>query len=123
MLEVEGFRLGRRELEIMNVIWDVGEATVQDVCDRLDGARYTTVQTMLRTLEAKGLLSHRVVQRSFVFRAVISRRRVQICKLDELRSAMFRGSTTELFSSMLNHVAMTPEELGELCRLIDGIRR
>ncbi len=35
MLQTQELRLGRRELEMLNIVWDKGEATVQDVCDRL----------------------------------------------------------------------------------------
>ena len=47
MFHSTGFRLGKRELEILQVVWDMGEATVQDVCDRLARpAAYSTVLTL-----------------------------------------------------------------------------
>ena len=49
-----------RELDVMAILWDLGSATVTEVRDRLDDdLAYTTVLTVLRTLEAKGYVDHR----------------------------------------------------------------
>ena len=56
-------RLGRVELQIMNVVWQRGKATVHDVKDALSRGRkpaYSTILTMMRKLEAKGYLEHDV---------------------------------------------------------------
>lgn len=53
-------QLTRRELDIMSVLWEKGEATVTEVRDRVDpDLAYTSVSTMIRTLELKGYVSHR----------------------------------------------------------------
>src|SRR5688500_20124497 len=52
--------LTQRELDIMSVLWDLGEATVTEIRDRVDpDLAYTSVSTMVRTLEMKGYVSHR----------------------------------------------------------------
>lgn len=119
MLQTSGFRLGKRELEIMNVVWDMGEATVQEVCDRLHRpAAYSTVLTMMRTLEEKGMLSHRVLGRTFVYRPEIRRDRVQSSLIDEMRQLLFGGSAALLVNSMLSHRRLSPTELAELRRVL-----
>ena len=115
------FRLGKRELEILNVVWELGEATVQEVSDKLAQPRYTTVLTMMRTLESKGLLDHRVFGRTFVFRPLVSREQVQDSKLRELRDTLFGGSAALVFTSMLNCDSMSSAELDQLWRLLNGV--
>ena len=115
-----GFRLGKRELEIMNVVWDMGEATVQGVCERLHRrAAYSTVLTMMRTLERKGMLTHRVSGRTFIYRPQVTRDRVQGSMLRDIRELLFNGSAALMLSSMLSHEPMSAQELAELRRVLD----
>ena len=52
--------LTQRELDIMSVLWELGEATVTEVRDRVDpNLAYTSISSMIRTLEMKGYVSHR----------------------------------------------------------------
>jgi len=63
-------RLGRLELQIMNVVWDRGKATVHDVKNALSRRKpaYSTILTMMRKLEVKGYLEHEVDGRTYVYR-------------------------------------------------------
>jgi BlaI family penicillinase repressor len=118
------YRLGKRELEIMNVVWDLGEATVQDVCVRLArSSAYSTILTMMRTLEAKGLLSHTVRQRMFVYRPEVPREDVRKSILTGLCDLLFGGSPLLLVNSLLAEKAMTEPELRELDRMMKRSRR
>jgi BlaI family penicillinase repressor len=120
MLQTANLRLGRRELEILNVVWDRGEATVQTVCDELERrAAYSTVLTMMRTLENKGVLGHRTDGRTFVYHARISREHVQSSMLRSVRDVMFGGSVKSLINTMLNQSPMSAQELEELRQLLD----
>jgi len=120
MLQTPNLRLGRRELEMLNIVWDLVEATVQDICDRLERrAAYSTVLTMMRTLENKGVLGHRTDGRTFVYHALISREQVQISMLSSVRDVLFGGSLASLLNAMLSQSAMSSQELEELRRLLD----
>jgi predicted transcriptional regulator len=120
MFHSTGFRLGKRELEILQVVWDLGEATVQNVCDRLQRpAAYSTVLTMTRTLEAKGLLNHRVFGRTFVYRPQVPREEVRAALVHEMREVLFGGSAAMLVSSMLSHGPMSAPELAELREILN----
>lgn len=122
MFSATGVRLGKRELEIMNIVWDLGEATVQEVCDRLERrAAYSTVITMMRTLEAKGMLSHRVDARTFVYRANVPRDRVRASMLHEMRDLLFGGSPAILLHTMLSGTPMSAEELAELQTILSQV--
>ena len=120
MLHTQELRLGRRELEMLNIVWDLGEATVQDVCDRLARpAAYSTVLTMMRALENKGVLGHRTDGRTFVYHALISREHVQGSMLNSVRDVLFGGSVASLINTMLSQHPMSDKELEELRSLLD----
>src|ERR1041384_2385378 len=68
-------RLGDLQLAIMKILWEKGDATVADVHGILAGERdlaYTTVATMLRKMEVRGLVKHRLDGRSFVYSAGVA---------------------------------------------------
>ena len=68
------YRLGDLQLRIMKVLWDRGDAAVSQVIEALpNGASfaYTTLATMLRKMEARGLVDHRLEGRSFIYRAKV----------------------------------------------------
>jgi predicted transcriptional regulator len=120
MFQTANLRLGRRELEMLNIVWDSGEATVQDVCDRLERrAAYSTVLTMMRTLEKKGVVGHRTDGRTFVYHARISREYVQSSMLSSVRDVLFGGSVALLANTMLNQSPISAVDLEELRRVLD----
>ena len=80
-------RLGRLGLQIMNIVWGKGKATVHDVKEAISLGRtpaYTTILTMMRKLEAKGYLEHEVDERTYIYRATISRQEVRQSLLADL---------------------------------------
>ena len=92
------------QLEIMNVVWDRGDATVSDVWRALLADRKISrgsVQTMVIRLEEKGWLSHREVGQAFLYTAVFPREAAQKHLVSELADKAFRGSTEGLIWSLL----------------------
>ena len=119
-------RLGRLGLQIMNVVWDRGTATVHDVKEAISQGRtpaYTTILTMMRKLEAKGYLEHEVDERTYVYRATISRQEVRQGLLGDLLERLFEGSPSLLVNSLVEQNKVTEEELREIERLIGRRRR
>lgn len=114
-------RLGRMELQIMNVVWDKAKATVHDVKDVLGKGRkpaYTTVLTMMRKLEAKGYLEHDEVERAYVYRATISRARVRQNVVGDLCDRLFDGSPSLLLMSLVEQDMVDEKELRQIKKLI-----
>jgi len=114
-------RLGDLQLRLMQVLWARGEATVGDVHKELAGERdlaYTTVATMLRKMEARGLVRHRLQERSFVYRAVIAAEAVSRGMADHLLDRLFEGSLADMVQHLLSHREISREELSKLERLI-----
>ncbi len=114
-------RLGRIELQIMNVVWEKGKATVHDVKDTLGRGRkpaYSTILTMMRKLEVKGYLEHDVDDRTYVYRPAISRKVVRHGILGDIVDRLFEGSPSLLLNSLVEQNRISKKELREIQRLI-----
>jgi predicted transcriptional regulator len=113
-------RLGRLELQIMNVVWDSGKATVHEVKKALSRRKsaYSTILTMMRKLEAKGYLSHEVDGRTYVYRPSISQQAVRQGVLGDLVERLFEGSTSLLLTSLVEQNRISENELCEIRKLI-----
>jgi predicted transcriptional regulator len=112
-----------RELEILKVLWDRGEASVRDVHRALSRDRpdlaYNTVQTLLRIMEKKGLVVYRVEGRTFVYTPRFNRDESAARFLDRV----FDGAVAELVLSLLREERISSEELDQLQALIAAARR
>src|SRR5262245_1587064 len=119
-------RLGDLQLRIMQVLWQREEATVSEVIGGLDQDRdlaYTTVATMLRKMETRGLVSHRVDGRSFIYRAKVAAAEVSGGMTNHLMERLFEGSLTEMVSHLLKTREVSRAELTKLERLIAERKR
>jgi BlaI family transcriptional regulator, penicillinase repressor len=96
-------KLTRYELELMDILWRLGEGTVQDVCDELDRPlAYTTVMTTLRLLHGKKNVLKRFKRgRAHVYRPLVSRDAVGRSVLGDLQGVLFRGQLPSLMLGML----------------------
>ena len=114
-------RLGKMELQIMNVVWNLGKATVHDVKDALSRGKkpaYSTVLTMMRKLEGKGYLEHTVDGRTYVYAPMITRRQVRHSMLGDLVDRLFEGSPELLVSSLIEQKRISKKELREIRALM-----
>ena len=114
-------RLGDLQLRIMQALWARGEATVADVLAALGGRAplaYTTIATMLRKMEARGLVGHRAEGRSFVYRAVVAEESVTRGMVEHVLDRLFEGSLAEMVSHLLTHREISRAELARLEKLI-----
>jgi len=114
-------RLGRLELQIMNVVWDKSKATVHDVKKALSRRKpaYSTILTMMRKLETKGYLEHEVDGRTYVYRPSISQQAVRQGVLGDLVERLFEGSTSLLLTSLVEQNRISENELCEIRKLIE----
>jgi predicted transcriptional regulator len=109
------------EARIMTVLWDKERATVGEVVTVLKSkyaAAYSTVQTMLRILEAKGYVKHEKSGRAFIYRAVIDQRQARRRALSHLVSRLFDNSPSLLVLNVLEDDQIDPAELEQLRKLI-----
>lgn len=118
--------LGRRERQIMDVVFQLGEAAVSDVLAQLpDPPSYSSVRTMIRLLEAKGFLRHRRDGNRYVYRPTQSRAKASKSALQHLLATFFDGSATDAVAAILNLSAddMTDEDLRQMEELIEQARQ
>jgi BlaI family penicillinase repressor len=100
------------ELEIMQVLWELGPCTVSDVLPKMKAEfAYTTVQTMLTVLLRKGKVKRVQEGRAFRYRAVVSRERAFGGALNDLVKRMFGGSSEALLMAMVDTRQISAEEL------------
>ena len=113
-------RLGELQLRIMRVLWELDAATVSEVQKRLGRPRlaYTTVGTMLRKMEKRGLVSHREEGRKFHYRALVSEGEATRSMAGDLINRLFAGSLTDAVSHLLENHEISREELDRLEQLI-----
>ncbi|WP_437191599.1 BlaI/MecI/CopY family transcriptional regulator [Planctomicrobium sp. SH527] len=108
--------LTRGELEIMDIVWDRGQATVQDVCDSL--ARplaYTTVMTILKTLEVKRQAVQKVkIGRAFVYEPCISREEACQSMLGQLKQYLSKRSVKSLVLNLITDDDISRSDLAEI---------
>lgn len=120
MTKAKRYRLGELQLRIMGVLWQRGSATVADVQEAL-GERalaYTTVATMLRKMEGRGLVKHKSEGRSFRYRAAVPPEAVSRSMTGDLLENLFAGSLADMMSHLLTTRDVSREELVRLERLI-----
>jgi len=108
-----------RELDVMNVLWDAGSATVAEVRERLsDDLAYTTVLTVLRTLEQKGYVGHTGEGRAHRYRPLVKRAAAGRSALRRLVEKVFDGSPELLLTQLVSDQNLSDEELRRLRKLL-----
>lgn len=118
--------LGDLQYAIMRELWHRGEATVADVHEALQESRglaLTTIATMLRKLEAKGVATHRVEGRQYVFRATVDEADVSRSMTEQLKQRVFGGDTAAMMSHLLSDHEVDASELDQLKALIAAKQR
>lgn len=111
-----------REIEILKVLWEIGEGSVRTVHEQMAPAgelHFNTVQTQLRIMDRKGLVSHRRDGRTMVYWAVYTREQESSRFLNQV----FDGSLDQLVLSMLTAERVAPKVLDELDDLIKEARK
>ena len=109
-----------RELDLMAVLWESGAATVAEVKERLeDELAYTTVLSVLRTLEEKGHIGHTEEGKAYRYHPKVSPQAAGSSALARLRDKVFGGSAELLLTQLVNDRNLSREELKRLRALMD----
>ena len=111
-----------REMDILKVLWELGPASVRDVCRRMcpnHELAFNTVQTLLRIMDKKGLVSHKRLGRVFIYTPRYSRQRAA----SRFLQYVFDGAIDQLMLSMLSTANPNPQELRQLEKIVTAAHR
>jgi predicted transcriptional regulator len=110
-----------READIMQVLWDRGPSVVAEVRAHLsDNLAYTTVLTILRTLEAKGYVRHEEEGRGHRYIAGVLPQAARKSALKHLTDKLFKGSSELLFTHLVSDQKLTAEQVRRMRQLLAG---
>jgi len=109
-----------RELDVMSVLWELGDATVAEVRERMPvELAYTTVLTVLRVLEEKGHVGHTQEGRAHRYHPLVDREVAGGSALRRIVRKVFRGSPEMLLTQLVSDRELSREELEGLRRRLD----
>ena len=118
--------LGELQRAAMDVVWELGEASVHDVRNRLEHRKslaYTTVLTVLQKLEKAGWLEHRNEGKSYVYVPVRSREEVGAGSVKRFLKHVFDDDAVALFQHLIRQSDLSEDDLQELRKMISEKRR
>ncbi len=112
--------LSPSETEILRLVWQLDKATVQEVCNKLPAKRkiaYATVQTLLRRLEKKGYVKHRIRGKAHVFFAAVKSENVIKRSVNDFLDRLFGGDSIPLMQYLAEHGKIDAGDIEKLKRL------
>ena len=117
--------LTRRELDIMGALWDRGEATVAEVRDKIDpDLSYTSISSMIRTLELKGYVSHRRGEgKTHVYFPVIDAETAGESALKRVLDKIYGGSPIKLLAHLVDQKRLSEKELARMREILRKRKR
>lgn len=111
-----------RELEILEILWERGQASVREVYEQMSRSApivQNTVQAFLRTMEEKGLVTHRTEGRTFIYQSVPRRDETKKRLVSRMLQRVFDGAIDQLVQSAFSLRQPTKQELRNLEELIE----
>lgn len=120
--------LPEAELEVLACLHDLGEAEASELRVRMEPYRpmtHASMVTLLKRLEARGLVTHRKADRgkAFVYTATRDARETYQSVIERLLERVFRDKRLEMVASLFDAKAPTEKELGELRDLVDSLQK
>jgi BlaI family transcriptional regulator, penicillinase repressor len=122
---LKDLHLTKRELDIMGVLWELGEATVTEVRDRVDpDLAYTSISSMIRTLEMKGYVSHRRGEgKTHVYFPVIEPEKAGASALGRVLDKIYGGSPIKLLAHLIDQHKVSDKELARMRDLLKRTKK
>lgn len=114
------------QLAILRVLWERGAAPVAEVHAALQSERAlapTTVATLLKRLEKRGLVAHRTIGRQFVYRALVDVEQARSTAVEEIAEHLFDGDLPALVAHLLSRHELAPGDLARVRALIEDAER
>ena len=118
--------LGNLQRSVMELVWQMGEATVHQVRDRLGRKKklaYTTILTAMQKLEKAGWLTHRADGKTYTYLPTRTRRQAGASSVRSFMDRMFDGNAVLMFQHLIRDGKLSAAELTELKKMIDNKRK
>lgn len=119
-------QLSRRERQIMDIIYQRGQATAAEVLEQLpEPPSYSAVRAMLRLLEEKGYVTHEQDGQRYVFRPTLAREKASKSALKQMLQTFFDDSAEAAVAALLDlkRAKLSKEELDRLSAMIEDARK
>ena len=116
--------LGETEMEVLHHVWELGQATVSEVQERIARTRkvaYTTVMTVMRKLAVKGYLQIDDSGQSYLYSPARTPEEVRGSLVEDLVDKVFHGSPSALVQALVQREPLSEEERTEIRRLLDQL--
>lgn len=116
--------LGETEMEVLHHVWELGEASVSDVRDRILEKRkiaYTTIMTVMKNLADKGYLKYRKKGISYIYSPLKKPEDVRYNLVDRLVDNVFHGSAKDLVQALVKNENLSDEERKEIKKMIEDM--
>lgn len=113
------------ELEILQVLWQRGKATVREVHEELSTTKeagYTTTLKLMQIMNEKGLVQRDDSSKTHIYEAIVSKEKTQQHIVGKLMNTLFDGSASQLVMRALGGSKPSKKELEEIQKLIDGLK-
>lgn len=114
------------ELEILQVLWQKGEATVREVHESLmvnKEVGYTTTLKLMQIMNEKGLVKRNDSSRTHIYKAVSNKEKTQNFLLNKFISNLFGGSSSQLVMQALGSQKVSADELNQIQSLLDDLKK
>lgn len=123
MNRLEKGQLSRRERQIMDIIYRLGQASAKDVQENLpDPPSYSAVRALLVTLENKGMVKHAKESRRYIYKPAITEKKARKSAIQNLVSTFFEGKPQNLVAALLDESDehLTKDQINDIRKMVDG---
>ncbi|MCA9126346.1 MAG: BlaI/MecI/CopY family transcriptional regulator [Planctomycetales bacterium] len=118
--------LSRGETEVLKVLWDLEKGSVGEIHAAMPDDRvmdYSTVQTYVRRLVAKGYVSAQRIGRNKIYRSAVRKHEILGEAVDDFLERMFDGQLMPMVRHLVDSRKVTPEEIEDLMKIVKQLRR
>ncbi len=117
--------LTRGEEEVMQVLWELGKGTVNDIIGRMPDPKpkYTTVATFIRILENKEFVRHETVGKGFVYHPAVAKEEYARTVVGNMLASYFDGSMSNMVSFFSRQEDISARELDEIMDIVEKARK
>ena len=116
--------LTKAEEQIMLILWELKEAIVKEVIDKMDPPKpaYNTVSTVIRVLEGKGFVDHKAIGNTHIYFPTISEEQYKHFAFDKVMNNYFENSYESLVSFLVNEKKMDMAQLDEIIAIAEQLK-